>query len=195
MANVLKQSWWVLVLRGISAILFAMLLLFAPGITLATGVFSFVILFATYALIDGISTIYGAVVKREGQWFLFLLFGIISVIAGLIALGNPLLVGAFTLTIMVYIVAFKSIAGGIVEIISAWQLRRDIDNEWLLALNGAFGLIFGLILLRRPITGIEVLILITSFYLLMSGMMQIAIGFKVRGWVGALPEQPQPNKS
>lgn len=45
MANTLKQTWWTLLLRGITAILFALLLLFAPGLTLATGIFSFVILF------------------------------------------------------------------------------------------------------------------------------------------------------
>jgi len=189
MANVLKQAWWVLVLRGISAILFALLLLFAPGLTLATGVFSFVILFAVYALVEGISTVIGSVMKREGQWFWLLLYGIISVIAGLIALGNPLLVGVFTITVMIYIVAFKSIMGGILEMISAWRLRQEIDNEWILALNGLFSLLFGLILLRRPITGIEVLVLITSFYLLMAGVMQIVLGFKVRGWSNMLPEQ------
>ena len=186
MADILKQAWWVLLLRGISAILFALLLLFAPGLTLATGIFSFVILFAVYVLVDGISTIVGAVMHREDQWILLLIWGIISVLAGLIALGNPLLFGAFTLTLMVYIVAFRSIIGGIVEMFSAWQLRQEIDNEWLLAMNGIFSLLFGLILLRRPITGIEVLVLITAFYLLMAGVMQIILGFKVRGWSNTL---------
>ena len=186
MANVLKQAWWVLLLRGISAILFALLLLFAPGLTLTTGIFSFVILFAIHVLVDGISTIVGAVMHREGQWFLFLLWGIISVLAGLLALGNPLLFGTFTLIIMVYIVAFRSIVGGVVEMFSAWQLRREIDNEWLLAMNGAFSLLFGLILLIRPITGIEVLILLTSFYLLVAGVMQFILAFKARGWSNAL---------
>jgi len=196
MANLLKKTWWVLILRGISALIFALLLLFAPGITLATGIFSFVFLFALYALVDGISTIVGAVMRREGQWFLLLFFGIISVIAGLVALGNPLLFGILTITLMVYIIAFKSIAGGIVEMISAWQLRHEIDNEWLLALNGLFGVLFGLILLRRPITGVEVLILLTAFYLLISGMMQIVIGIKLRGWVNELPEQElKPSQS
>ena len=186
MTDILKKTGWVLLLRGISALLFALLLLFAPGLTLATGVFSFVILFAVYVLVDGISTIVSSVMSRESQWFLLLLWGIISVIAGLTALGNPLLFGAFTIAVMVYIVAFRSIAGGIVEMYSAWQLRQEIDNEWLLAMNGVFSLLFGLILLRRPITGIEVLVLITAFYLLMAGVMQVVLGFKVRGWSNSL---------
>lgn len=191
MTDILKKAWWVLLLRGISAILFALLLLFVPGLTLATGLFSFVFLFAIYALVDGISTIVGAVMNREGQWGLVLLWGIISVIAGIMALSTPVfsLLVVFTVRIMIYIIAFRSIAGGIIEIYSAWKLRQEIDNEWLLAINGIFSLLFGLILLARPITGIEVLVLLTSFYLLMAGTMQIILGFKVRGWSTRLSEQ------
>lgn len=195
MANLLKRAWWVLLLRGISAILFALLLLFAPGLTLATGIFSFVILFAIYAVVEGVSTIVGSVMNREGQWVLLLLWGVISVIAGLVALGNPLIFGAFTIAIMVYIVAFRSIVGGIVEMFSAWRLRKEIHNEWILALNGLFALLFGLILLARPITGIEVLVLITSLYLLMAGVMQIVLGFRVRGWSSTLSQQGSPAAS
>lgn len=189
MANTLKQTWWTLLLRGIAAILFALLLLFVPGLTLATGIFSFVILFGLYALVEGLATIVGSLMSREGQWFLLLLFGVISVIAGLAALVNPLWFGVMTYIIMIYIVAFRSIFGGTVEMIAAWRLRQDIDNEWLLALNGLFAVLFGLILLRRPITGIEVLVLITSFYLLMAGTVQIILGFKARGWSNVLEEE------
>ncbi|MEL6306819.1 MAG: DUF308 domain-containing protein [Chloroflexota bacterium] len=188
MADILKKAWWVLLLRGISAILFALLLLFSPGLVLVGGLFSFVVLFAIYALVDGISTIAGAIMNREGQWGLVLLWGVISVIAGLVALSTPVVsvLVVFTVRIMIFIVAFRSIVGGMLEIYSAWRLRQEIDNEWLLAINGIFGVLFGLILLARPITGIEVLVILTAFYLLMSGTMQIVLGFKVRGWSDVL---------
>lgn len=183
MKDALKQSWWVLLLRGAVALIFALILLVMPGLTLATGAISFVLLFSIYALVEGISVIVNSVRRREGQWFLMLLFGIVSILAGLFALGNPMVVGLLTITMMVYIVAFKAIAGGIIEMVEAWQIRKEIDNEWLLALNGFLSLVFGLILLRRPITGVEVLLLITAFYLLMSGAIQVVLAFKVRGWL------------
>ncbi len=188
MAGILNRAWWMLLLRGIAAIVFALLILFYPGLTLATGVLSFVILFAIFTLANGIATIVGSVTRREGQWFLLLLWGIISVIAGLVALGNPLIFGQITLIIMVYIVAFWSIAGGVVEIISAWQLRQEIDNEWLLTIDGIFSVLFGAILLVRPITGIEVLLLLTAFYAIMAGVIQIILAFKVRGWSNTLTD-------
>ncbi|MEO1646426.1 MAG: DUF308 domain-containing protein, partial [Chloroflexota bacterium] len=142
-------------------------------------------------LVDGISTIVSAVTHREGQWGLVLLWGIISVIAGIVALSTSVfsLLVVFTVRVMIFIIAFRSIAGGIIEIYSAWKLRQEIDNEWLLAINGIFSTLFGLILLARPITGIEVLVLLTAFYLLMAGVVQIVLGFKVRGWSARLSEQ------
>jgi uncharacterized membrane protein HdeD (DUF308 family) len=191
MADILKRAWWVLLLRGIAAILFALLLLFVPELALTTGVLSFVVLFAAYALIDGGSTIIGAVMRREGQWVLVSIWGVISVIAGLVALANPLMFGVLTLAIMVYIVAFRSIFAGIVELFAAWQLRREIDNEWILAIDGIFSLLFGVILLVRPITGVEVLVLLTAFYLLMAGVMQIVLSSTVRGWSKVLKGRSQ----
>lgn len=186
MATILKHAWWTLLLRGIVAIVFALLLLFAPGMTLAGGALSFAVLFGVYALAEGLSTIFGAISRREGQWVLMLLLGVVGVVAGLVTLGNPLLVGVLTIRFMVFVVAFKAIAGGLIEMMSAWQLRQEIDNEWLLALNGMISVIFGFILLRSPITAIGVLILIASFYLLISGVLQILLAFKVRGWSGKL---------
>ena len=141
MSSSMDHSRRVLLLRGIVAIIFALLLLFAPGLTLATGALSFVILFSAYALIEGVSTVYGAVSRREGHWVLMLLFGIVALLAGLYALQHPVMTVALTIAVMVYILAFKSIIGGIIEII-------------------------------------EVLVLVTSFYLLISGATQIALSFK-----------------
>lgn len=184
MAGILKQAWWALLLRGIIAILFALLLLFVPGLTLATGAVSVVVLFAIYALVDGISNIVSAVMRREGQWVLLLLLGIVGVIAGLAALANPLVLAVFSLRVMVLLFSFKAISSGIMEIIAGWQLRKEIDNEWLLAINGVFSVLFGLILLSRPIAALEVLTLIAAFYLMIAGTLQIVLAFKVRGWAG-----------
>lgn len=193
MATVLKRAWWTVLLRGIVAVIIGLLLLLAPGMTLATGALSVVILFGVYALVDGGAHIFSAVTRREGEWVLVLILGIVGVLAGLIALANPLLFALVTVTLMIYIIAFKAIAGGIVEMISAWQLRREIDNEWMLMLSGLFSLLFGLILLARPITGLEVLLLLVSFYLLVTGVLAIILSFKLRGWSDKLDGAGTPS--
>ena len=106
MKSVLEQSSQALVLRGVVAIIFALLLMFVPGLTLAAGAFSFVFLFGVYALADGLSTIWGSVKKREGHWVLLLLVGIVGVLVGLAALANPVVFGTLTLAIMINLFAF-----------------------------------------------------------------------------------------
>lgn len=186
MTNILKQSWWVLLLRGVAAIALALLLLFVPGVTLATGIFSFTLMFGVYALIDGVVSIVGALRHRDARWGLQLLLGVVGVVAGGVALANPLLFGALSTALVVLIVVFKAVAGGIVEIISAWRLWRELDDAWLLLLNGLVSLLFGLILIARPVSGVAVLVLIAAFYLLVSGVMLILFGFRVRGWSAKL---------
>jgi len=186
MANVLKRAWWMLLVGGLISILFAVLLLTYPGMTLATGAISFTVLFALYALIEGGTTIAAAVTHRKGQWFLLLILGVIGVLAGLIALMNPLFFSAITVQLIIYVFAFKSIAGGIVGMISAWHLRREIDNEWLLGFNGLFSVLFGVILFFYPLLTLEVLITLTAFYLLIVGTLQIVLAFRMRVWQAQL---------
>ena len=182
MKGVMEQSSQALMLRGVVAIIFALLLIFVPGVTLAAGAFSFVILFGVYALLDGLSTIWGSVRKRQGHWVLMLLVGIVSVIAGALALGNPVAFGTVTLAIFINLFAFKAIVGGFLEIFSAVRLREEIDNEWLLGISGFVSLVFGLMLLFNTFETVATLLLIVPFYLLVSGAMQIALSLKVRSW-------------
>ena len=181
MSSVSEFSWQALLLRGVVAIVFALLLLFAPGLTLATGVLSFVILFSAYALVEGVTTIYAAVSKREGHWVLFLLFGIVAVLVGLWALRHPVAAVTVTIAIMVTLLAVKCLIGGIIEIVTAWKFRSEIDFEWLLGINGLVSLLFGLLLVSRPIDTLEVLFLFTAFFLLITGSMQVALSFQIRG--------------
>ena len=180
MSHVSELSSRALLLRGAVAIVFALLLLFAPGMTLATGAFSFVVLFSAYALIEGIASILTAVRKRVGNWVLGLIFGIAAILVGLWALQHPVAAATVTIAIMATLLAVKSIIGGIIEMIAAWKLRDEINYEWLLGINGLVSLVFGLLLLSRPFDTLAILLLFTAFYLLVSGAMLVGLSFQVR---------------
>jgi len=182
MKGVMEQSSQALMLRGIIAIIFALLLIFVPVATLTAGGLSFVFLFGAYALVDGISTLFGSLRNREGHWILMALVGVVSVIAGLIVIANPVASGVLVTVLIINIIAIRSILGGALEIASAWRLREEIDNEWLLGISGFVSLVFGLILISRPGEAVAALLLILPFYLLVAGAMQIGLGIKVRGW-------------
>src|SRR5689334_18033642 len=83
-AMMLARYWWIVVLRGVLAILFGIAALLLPGITLA----ALVIIFAAYMLVDGIfALIAGAGILRPHERSLGLVLeGIANLVAGGIAL-------------------------------------------------------------------------------------------------------------
>jgi len=181
MTEMQDQSGEVQRLRGVVAIILALFLLVAPGMTVATGAITlvmFVILFGIFALIEGVSAIVVSLTRREGSWLLTLLFGAVCVLAGLEALRHPISFGAVTALVVIYIIVFKAVVGGILETVSAVQYRDEANNVLLQIINGVLSLVFGLLLLGlggfvqdSP----EHLIRITAYYLLLSGAIQFLL--------------------
>lgn len=183
MARMLELGWWALLVRGIAAVLFGLLLMFAPGLTLAAGGLSLAVLFGLYAVVSGGSMIASAVRKREGQWLLWTILGAISVVAGIFTLMHPVFSSVLTIGIMVNILGIYAIMSGVTEIAIAWQIRHEIEDEWFMILSGALTVLFGIVVLLRPGAALEVLLLITAFYMLFYGGLQIALAIRARSWV------------
>lgn len=183
MARMLELGWWALLVRGVAAVIFGLLLLFAPGITLAAGGLSLVLLFSIYAIINGGSIIAASVRKREGQWLLWAILGAISIAAGIITLLQPMLSTVITIGIMMNILGIYAILNGVMEIAVAWRIRHEIDDEWFMILSGALGVLFGVLVLVRPLAALEGLLLVTAFYALFYGGLQIALAVRARSWV------------
>jgi hypothetical protein len=87
MDELLGRAWWMLILRGTVALLFGILALFWPGLTLLL----LVTLFSAYAIAGGIVAIGAAIRYRAtlGGWWVPLLLGICSIGAGAIAVLVP----------------------------------------------------------------------------------------------------------
>src|SRR3954465_14496479 len=60
MLETLTRHWWVLAVRGGAAVLFGLLALIWPGIT----ILALVLLFGAYALVDGVLALYTALSDR-----------------------------------------------------------------------------------------------------------------------------------
>jgi uncharacterized membrane protein HdeD (DUF308 family) len=166
--------WWALALRGLFAILFAILTFAFPGLTLRV----LVILFGAYAFVDGVVAIISAIraAHGHGRWGAFLVEGIVGIIAGLVAFFMPLL----TLAVLVYLVAAWAVVTGVLEIMAAVRLRRYVTGEWLLVLAGIASVIFGVLVFIAPIAGAIVIALWLGAYALIFGIVLIALAFRLR---------------
>jgi uncharacterized membrane protein HdeD (DUF308 family) len=174
MIHELAKYWWMVVLRGVLAVLFALTAFIWPTITLAI----LVIFLGAYLLIDGIfALLHGfRIMKTDRSWWGFVLLGLAGIAAGLVALFMP----GITTLFLVTLVALWSIATGILEIIIAIRLRKEITGEWMLILAGVFSLIFGILLLMQPVAGVVVIAWWLGAYALFLGIFLLSVGFRLR---------------
>ena len=174
MAAILRTNWWALVLRGIVAILLAIITFAIPGITIAV----LATVFGFYALIDGVLAIVSTIRAVQGhrRWGAFLLEGILGILVGLYAILFPLATAAIFVTIM----AVWAVVTGILEIAAAIRLRRHIQGEWLLILSGVMSILLGIVLFAAPLAGAVFFAWVLAGYGLIFGVLLIALGFRVR---------------
>jgi len=130
MVGTLARNWsWVLV-RGIAALLFGLITLFNPAISLA----ALVLVFGAYALVDGVFTIV-AVIKKgrsEPYWAALLISGILGIGIGILTFIMP----GITAIALLYLIAAWAVVIGIAEIVAAIRLRKEVKGEWVLILGG-----------------------------------------------------------
>ncbi|TMC19806.1 MAG: HdeD family acid-resistance protein [Chloroflexi bacterium] len=157
-AQVVLQNWWMLVVRGVLALIFGLIALFFPKILLLV----FIVVFAVYAIIDGIFAVIVALRERQSwkRWGWVLAEGMLSILAGIFALVFP----GLTALILLYIIAAWAILTGIAEIVAAVALREYLSHEWALVLAGVLSLVFGLLLFTFPLDGILSLLWLVGVY-------------------------------
>jgi uncharacterized membrane protein HdeD (DUF308 family) len=167
--------WWMLLVRGIAALVFAAVTFFSPGTSLTVVV----LLFGIYALLDGLlSLVAGARMARGdgGRWPLWLI-GVTGVLAGVFTFVYP----EITAIALVYLVAVWAIWSGVFHIMSAIRLRKYITGEWLIGLTGALQVLFGGLLIARPGIGALVLLLWLGAFAFLMGVLFLIAAFRLRG--------------
>ena len=167
------RSWWVILLFGIFSVLFGIMAIANP---IAAGA-SLTWAIGLLALAEGITGLIGAFGKNAGVnrgWMI--LYAAISIIFGLLAVLNPLSMA----TSIAMVMGVWFVVSGVMRIIWAIRVRKEIDNEWLLILGGLLGIILGVMLMAAPLAGVLVGTLWIGAGALFYGALQIWAAFKVR---------------
>ena len=176
MVETLGKNWGWLAVRGVVALLFGLLTLRRPGVSLTV----LVLWFGAYAFIDGLSMIISAVSHGPGDSRRFSLFlgGFLAMATGVVTFFWP----HITATVLLMLIAFWAIITGIAEIATAIRLRKEIDGEWYLVLAGLLAVALGVLLLARPAAGALAMVLWIGVYAIFSGILLIALSFRLRSW-------------
>lgn len=169
----LARNWWLILLRGIAAIAFGILTLVWPGVTLVT----LVLLYGAFAFVDGLLALWAGIAggSPAPRWWLILV-GLLGIAAGIVTAVLP----GMTALLLLYFIAFWAIATGVVQIVGAIRVRKEIDNEWLLIASGGVSIIFGAIVLAAPGAGALGVLFVIGVYAIIYGAMLIGFAFRVR---------------
>jgi uncharacterized membrane protein HdeD (DUF308 family) len=124
------------VLRGVAALIYAIVVLARPPIMLGPLAETF----GVYALADGIISGMGIPgVGRQWGAVAYLLTSISGIAAGMLTLSHP----RITTTRLLLVMAGWALAIGIVELSTSFCLRRVIPWRWGFIYSSAVALIFG----------------------------------------------------
>jgi uncharacterized membrane protein HdeD (DUF308 family)/predicted enzyme related to lactoylglutathione lyase len=170
----LRRRWKLLVLRGVLAVLLGILAFAWPGLTLL----ALATLWGVYALVDGVVALVTAVKARdEGPVWPLVLIGLVGIAAGGFSLVRP----DITALVILAFIAVWAVLIGIMQVVLAMRLRREISGEWLLALSGVLSIFFGLATVRNPQWGATVVGWVVGTYAFLFGLLLIALGLRLRG--------------
>jgi uncharacterized membrane protein HdeD (DUF308 family) len=187
MDTLLARNWGWIALRGVAAVIFGLLTVMNPGITLAV----LILFFGAFSLIDGILAVIAAIRNRkaESHWVTLLIGGIAGIIIGVCTFLAP----GISAIVLLYFIAVWALIIGFSEIMAAIRLRKIITGEWMLVLAGVASVALGLFLLSRPAVGAIALVIWIGVYAFVSGILLIALAFELRRWLRNRPaSMPHP---
>ncbi|WP_304453146.1 HdeD family acid-resistance protein [Nocardiopsis sp. YSL2] len=173
MLGELSRNWWLVLLRGIAAIVFGVLALIWPGLTLV----ALAVVFGVYALVDAGALAYAAYRSAPGSRAGLVVQAVASALIGLIALIWPLVAVAA----LIFVIGVWAILTGVAEIVTAVRMRAHITSEWLLIFVGALSIVFGLLLWFWPLEGARWIIFVVGVYAIIFGAVLAVAGFRLRG--------------
>ncbi|MEU8246017.1 HdeD family acid-resistance protein [Nonomuraea sp. NPDC048916] len=168
----IARTWWLVLIRGIAALIFGILALVWPGITLLV----LVIFFGAYAIVNGVFSLFAGFRHDAKSRAWLIISGVLGILAGIVAFVWP----GITSLALLYVVAFWAIFTGVAEIVAGVQLRETIDNEWMLIVGGALSVIFGIILLIWPGAGLLALVWLVGVFAILYGIAMAILAFRVK---------------
>jgi uncharacterized membrane protein HdeD (DUF308 family) len=167
-------SWRAVAARGVAAVLFGVLALAWPGITLG----ALVLLFGAFALVDGAMMLAAALTGArgaQGRQAPLILQGLLGVAVGIVTFVWP---GITALALLLLIAAW-AFMNGTLAVGAAIRLRRVIDNEWLLGASGVLSVLFAVVLVIAPRSGALAVTWLIGFYALVYGVFLLGLAWRL----------------
>jgi uncharacterized membrane protein HdeD (DUF308 family) len=164
--------WLTVLLRGAASLAFGILAFSYPGMTLNILVAAFGI----YALVDGAAGLWGVFRGKENHNTAVLLQALASLAAGAFCIILPAAAAVY----VVLLIGFWNVAAGLLQIVGAYALRKEIGNALYPALGGLLSAIFGVVIILFPLGGALGIVWMIAGTATVVGLILMAFALKLR---------------
>ncbi|SDS94786.1 Uncharacterized membrane protein HdeD, DUF308 family [Brevibacterium siliguriense] len=170
-----RGTFWVLIIRGIVAVVLGLLLILAPSaVVVILG-----ISIGAWLCGDGVLTILNSITSRKNgdSWGWELASGIAFALIGVVIVLLPSIFTVVTGSVILWMVAFGILTRGILGLFSQ-SLRRW--SKVLAVVDIVFALALMFALLFNPTATVVALLLIVGVYAIVLGLIMVTTAFSVR---------------
>ena len=173
----LRAKWGWIVALGVVYLITGIVAL--GSVVLATVATVFIV--GVMMLIAGAAQVINAFqIKTWGKFLLWLLLGVLYIIAGFVTFENPLFAAVF----LTLLLGVSLVASGIMRIILGFGMRQTMPWGWVV-FSGVITLLLGLIILAHwPVSSLYVLGLLLGIDLICAGIGWIGVGLGLRSRPG-----------
>jgi uncharacterized membrane protein HdeD (DUF308 family) len=169
--NWLDDNWGMLLVRGIIAILFGIMAMIWPGITAV----ALAVLWGIWALIEGVVNLVAAFQRGAAGKGWKILFGIVSIVAGLIAIIHPFDVAV----VLTWILGIWFIVAAVFQGVGAFSSTRT-RPRWMLIISAILSLVIGILFVARPGVGVLSIVLWLGIVATIWGIVLVIAAFSAR---------------
>ena len=168
-----SKVWWIVLIRGILALILGLYAIFSPGQMLI----AFVLVTGAFWLMDGMILLFVSIsgqATNTNPWWA-VLRAVIGILAGITVFSQPVLSTVFIVWLIVIILGIVTIVSGVQEFINGIKLKKG----WLVA-GGIFYILFGIIVLHTPLMAAAVMARVVGIIAAVSGIALILFSFLLK---------------
>ena len=178
----LSRNWWAFVLRGVLALIIAVLAFVMP----AESLLALTLVFGAFAFAEGVFGLVAAIrnIRKGERWGWLMFSGLLGIATGVVVVVSPFVATLVLATFLWASIAFWSVFSGVLEIVAAIRLRKEIKGEIWLILSGLLSVTLGVfvtwMLMTRPLESFLALGWLLGFYAAFFGAMMLLLGLRLR---------------
>ncbi len=136
-----------------------------------------------FLIIEGSLGLIGLVagLPVAAKWWIGLLWGFLSIMAGIFMLNQPLINVYLARTLLVYTVASMLIIGGVTSVATASRWSENPNAKWGIIILGLLFIILGIILVFSPYLSFYIIMMLVGLFTFTLGLVMIMYSALMRG--------------